>query len=562
MRGPGQPDTSSKLRLAERIESGQCDRLNVLRGDHSPSSIADGRDGLDAVPFRSILFQGPDDSTKTVSSETPGFLTDLNLDRIIDAITTDWKDYDLKPFFYRPLNDLDAIMYRQEVVRDLEDTDLMRSVKSFSEQMRAMRSRLRHSDEASKLTYRRSMERLFLAAVQVYCEAIEGLSRDLGALGLRARGLRALRAYLGNYVASAAFQGLATEARNLELELSSIEYCLLLKDGSVTVRRYNDEYDYSATVEESFEKFRCDSANRYRVDVRIGEAMNHIEAQIQDGVAHLFPVTFHSLEVFYVTHAEYLDETIARFDREIQFYIAYLGYVSGLRNAGLSFCQPQISQTSKEIKGRNCFDLALAYKLVSEKAAVIPNDFFLAGQERVFVVSGPNQGGKTTFARMIGQLHYLASLGCPVPGSEARLFLFDGLFTHFERQEDITSLRGKLQDDLVRIHQVLSEATPNSLIIMNEMFSSTSLKDAVYLSKKVMAKISALDLICVWVTFLDELASLNEKTVSIVSAVNPDNPVERTFKLERRPADGLAYALAIAQKHRVTYDWLKERIKG
>ncbi len=510
------------------------------------------------MPFRSILFDQSEISTVADGRVAPECFTDLNLDQIVASITAGREEYNLEPFFYVPLSHVEAVHYRQGVLRDLENQTLLGHIRSFAQQMRSMRDYLA---QAGKLRCQYQKERWFLEAVDIYSSAVGGLARDLTLADLRSRGFLALREYVTCYTKSPAFASLAAETLKLKADLAAVRYCLHIKGKRIRVRRYDSEPDYGTDVLRTFEKFKQGSAaSERRFDFRSQPDMNHVEAAVLDMVARLFPQVFSSLDQYCQRHGDYLDGTIADFDREVQFYVAWIEHLERLKPAGLPFCYPTVTDQSKEVHGREVFDLALANKLTQEGGRVVTNDFYLKDPERIFVVSGANQGGKTTFARTFGQLHWLASIGCPVPGKEARLFLFDKLFTHFEREEDLRNLSGKLEDDLLRIHRILDGATPNGILIMNECFSSTTLSDALFLSKQLIERIVERDMLCVSVTFLDELASLSGSIVSMVSTVDPRTPALRTFKIVRKPADGLAYAAAIAQKYRLTYQSVKERI--
>lgn len=504
-----------------------------------------------------MLFDRSDISCDVDGRKAPPFLADLNLDQVLESIVAGREEYRLEPFFWTPLREVDAVHYRHEVLRDLEKQPLLQSVKAFEQAMQAMRKRLAQADT---LHYQLQREWWFLDSVASYCDAVSSLAGELSRIDVKSRGFLAFRDHLKSYARSDAFTSLAAETRAVLGDLAKVKYCVHIKGSRVGVSRYDGEADYGAVVERTFAKFKQGSVNDYRVRFPTSPNVNHVEARILDLVTQLYPDAFQALNHFYSRHQDYLDEAISVFDREIQFYLSYLEFIEPLKAAGLRFCYPRVSASSKEVRVVEGFDLALANKLIHDSSSVVCNDFYLEGAERILVVTGPNQGGKTTFARMFGQLHHLASLGYPVPGKEAQLFLPDRLFAHFEREEDISTLRGKLEDELVRIRDILQQATGGSVVIMNESLTSTTLSDALLIGQKVMKELLESGLLCVWVTFVDELASLSEATVSMVTTVASDNPALRTYEIVRKPADGLAYAAAIAEKYGLTYESLKERI--
>lgn len=489
--------------------------------------------------------------------QPPAYFVDLNLDQVVAELTAGRADYDLESIYYTRLQDVAEVVYRHEVFADLHDPTLVEQLTAFAGGMTETRDRLAQSAALHHPYQRQAWLR---DAADSYLAAVATLRRDLAGHEVGSRGLRRLRDYLADYTASARFTAVVHDARRVSELLSRVEYTLWITGNRIRVSRYDAETDYSAEIAATFAKFRQGATKDYAVRFSTWLEMNHVEADVLERVARLWPEAFGALTGFAEHHRDFIDPVVARVDRELQFYLAYLDFAARLGAAGLSFCYPRVSRQPDQVRAVGAFDVALAAKLVPERKPVVCNGFELRAPERLIVVTGPNQGGKTTFARMFGQLHHLAALGLPVPGQQADLGLCDALFTQFERGENLADLRGKLEDDLVRIHAVLEQATPRSIIVLNEIFTSTTVADAVFLGTRILARILEAGSVAVCVTFLDELAGLGPAVISMVAEVAPDDPRIRTRRVVRRPADGLAYTRVLAESHGLTYDAVKRRL--
>lgn len=511
--------------------------------------------------FYSILFPTQAQHGEPRQTDAPDCFKDLNIGPIFAPILKAKKDFALEGLFYTALQDPAIISYRQEVMRELENIELCSLFTEFSatvydlgRYMDMTRKSLAAQDGGSKDYL---VEGHVLNYADQYCRTVTTLSQGLLKLGLRSAGLRSFAEYLSAYCESEAFTGLSTAVKRLREEFSTVEYCMLIKNSTIRVRKYEGQEDHSKQILSIFEKFRQGDVKNYRRQLPEAPYAAHIEAAVLKLVAGLYPEPFAKLGSFCAAYLHFDDEVIIRFSREIQFYLAWLDYIRPLRQVGLSFNYPKLCDTAEHLYTFGGFDLALAATL---REKTVTNDFTLNAPEQIIVVTGPNQGGKTTFARGFGQAHYLASLGLCVPGSEAALYLYDKILTHFGREEDLSTLSGKLQDDLVRLHQLLEKATSKSIIIVNEIFSSTTLSDALSLGGRMMDAFVALGAPSMVVTFLDELASHGPQTVSMMSTVRSEEPAERTYQIVRKPPDGLAYAIYIAGKHRLTYEQLNRRL--
>ncbi|MBB5912611.1 hypothetical protein BJY24_001478 [Nocardia transvalensis] len=443
--------------------------------------------------------------------------------------------------------------FRQEVFADLGDDAVRAVFEEFAVGMRTVRELLAERGRQHHPAHR---QRWQLAAAAEYVDGVVWLGGALETLPLASRALVRWREFVAAYVAGAEFGGLVAAVRRVREALDGVRYSIRIVDRTLEVDAADGTADYSATIADLFSRFgtRPPQPARQRPE---SDDMSQMEEQILDRVAAVHPDVFGQLGEFACNYENFAADAVLRFDREIQFYLTYLAFT---RRVGGAMCLPHLASPGAPIHAEDAFDLALLTRRDRTDDTVVPNDFRLSGPERVLVVTGPNQGGKTTFARTVGQLVYFAALGCPVPARSACLPLPDRLFTHFERAEQATDPDGRLAEELVRIRDTLANATAGSVVILNESFSATGAADAVRMGRDVLDRIVEHGSIAVWVTFFDELARSGPATVSMVATTDPDDPSRRTYRIERRPADGEAHAVVLAERFGLTYDLVTARI--
>ncbi len=254
---------------------------------------------------------------------------------------------------------------------------------------------------------------------------------------------------------------------------------------------------------------------------------------------------------------------------EILFYIRFSELCEKIMEKGLPLCKAEVlnrGERSCDIK--DIYNIKLAIKAVrGEDIDIVTNEFAFDDDKRIYILTGPNRGGKTTITQAVGLAFLLAQSGIYVPASSMSFSPCDNIFTHFPADENDTVDLGRLGEESKRLSEIFEDATEYSLILLNESLATTNVAEGLYIAKDVVKAMRYLGVRAVFNTHMHDLArNLDEVNGSvegdsrIASMVTGVDNGRRSFKVFIAPPQGVSYARDIAEKYGVTFDKIKSRI--
>jgi hypothetical protein len=478
-------------------------------------------------------------------------IRDLRLLELINDILGKNQDEFLRELYLEPLSSEETAVFRLMVFQDLMMDNVYRVVEEFVERIRESERLLQLKEEA----YDQHRVGLHLDAALTYIDAVESFYNELRTIGPRSEGLRQFLNYLEQVINSPYFRSMKERAREAREARDRIIVKVRFVEGGIKVSRYDgDGEDLTALIERTFSIFRDGGGEGVRWVKSTGD-LTHIHAAILEGAFRFYREEYETLRRFMEDFPTVIDEGVRSFVREMEFYLAYLRYMRRVMERGYTFSIPSFTRDgSMHVKG--FYNLLL----VKTGKAVVSNDIDTDGTRRIFVITGMNSGGKTTFAISLGQLAYLSTLGLPVPAVEARLPFFTSIMTAFPTEEDPRESLSRLEHDVIRALNIIKRADDTTLVIANELFSTTTSDEGFQLSKLFLSELSNRRSYCLFITFIPKVASL-EFTISLVAMPSPEDPEKPSYRIIPGPPPREYMAVRIAAKHQLLYDDLRRVVK-
>jgi len=216
---------------------------------------------------------------------------------------------------------------------------------------------------------------------------------------------------------------------------------------------------------------------------------------------------------------------------ELAFYVGCLNLHSRLARIGEPICFPvpgKSSQLCHSFKG--LYDLCLSLTVENK---VVGNDMNANGKNLI-IITGANQGGKSTFLRSIGLAQLMMQCGMFVPAESFCADIRSALFTHYRKEEDAAMKSGKLDEELKRMSDIADNITPNSMLLFNESFATTNEREGAEIASQIVSALSEKGVKIFFVTHLYEFArSFYEKKMKNALFLRAQRQADgqRTFKI-------------------------------
>ena len=249
---------------------------------------------------------------------------------------------------------------------------------------------------------------------------------------------------------------------------------------------------------------------------------------------------------------------------ELVFYTRWAEYIEKRQAEGWTFCKPEAAERAGEMPGMAAEGFYNLKLIATEKPEnIVPNDLAFDGEKRVYILTGANRGGKTTVTQAVGQLFLLAQSGVFIPGSRFCFTPADQVLTHFPADEDKTLDLGRLGEECRRFRELYSRCTPESLLLLNETFSTTSFEEGYFIAADAVRAILRMGTRTIYNTHMHKLAQDLETVINgpeargkAVSLVAETKEGKHSFRVVIAPPEGQSFARDIAEKYGVTYESL------